>query len=300
MSSKRMKYSAKFKLQVVKFTQESNNCAAGCEFCVNEKLFHDWRKQVVKRKCMLKNKCSSRRKLVPVDWVRRQASSFEEEQRQGVYIITCNIIIIKAKATAVELQITGFLASNYWCMMFLRRKNLAFWQKTKITQRLPEDLDQKIANFSFVIKSRRKENYELVHNENMDKMPFWFDMPSARTTNVKGTKTVLVNTTGLLSHLCAWQMEWSWSKWWSSNERPCQKRAFHLESSCTVIWGAGWTNLKPWLEKVCQSRAGGLLRKKGLLVWDSFQVAYQTRDSQTWPKRFLRHQLTRNKRVFVL
>ena len=77
MSSKRMKYSAKFKLQVVKFTQESNNCAAGCEFYVNEKLFHDLRKQVVKWKCMLKNKFSSRRKLVPVDWVRRQASSFE-------------------------------------------------------------------------------------------------------------------------------------------------------------------------------------------------------------------------------
>ena len=43
-----MKYSAKFKLQVVKFAQESNNCAAGREFCVNEKFVRDWRKLVEK------------------------------------------------------------------------------------------------------------------------------------------------------------------------------------------------------------------------------------------------------------
>ena len=47
-----------------------------------------------------------------------------------------------------------------------------------------------------MIKSRRKENYQLVHIGNMDETPVWFDMPSARTVNAKGTKTVLVNTTG--------------------------------------------------------------------------------------------------------
>ena len=30
----------------------------------------------------------------------------------------------------------------------------------------------------------------------MDKMPLWFDIPSARTVNEKSAKTVLVNTTG--------------------------------------------------------------------------------------------------------
>ena len=118
-----MKYSAKFKLQVVKFVQESNNRAAGREFCVNEKLVCDWRKQVEKLKCMPKNKCSNRRK------------------RQSGYIVTRNMIIIKAKAMAAELQIlvTGFLASNCWCTKFLQWKNLALRQKTKIAQKLPED-----------------------------------------------------------------------------------------------------------------------------------------------------------------
>ena len=30
--------------------------------------------------------------------------------------------------------------------------------------------------------------------------------------------------------------------------------------------------MKLWVEKVWQSRSGGLLRKKSLLVWDSFQA----------------------------
>ncbi|KAK2552033.1 hypothetical protein P5673_027055 [Acropora cervicornis] len=48
-------------------------------------------------------------------------------------------------------------------------------KKTKIAQKLPEHLDQKIT--SFVIKGRRKDNYELVNIGNMDETPVWFDMP---------------------------------------------------------------------------------------------------------------------------
>ena len=132
MSSKRMKYSAKFKLQVVKFAQESNNCAAGHEFCVNEKLVRDWRKQVEKLKCMPKNKCSNRGKTCQWPQLEDQLLHWIEEQRHSGYIVTRNMITIKAKAMATELQKTGFLASNCWCTKFLRRKNLALRQKTKI------------------------------------------------------------------------------------------------------------------------------------------------------------------------
>ena len=54
-----MKYSGKFKLQLVKFAEDSNYCAVSREFCVNEKLEQDWRRQVEKLKCMLKNKLQS-------------------------------------------------------------------------------------------------------------------------------------------------------------------------------------------------------------------------------------------------
>jgi len=152
-----MKYSAKFKLQVVKFAQESNNCAAGREFCINKKLVRDWQKQVEKLKCLPKNKCSNRGK--PSQWpeLEEKLLHWFEVQRQSGYIVTRNMVVIKAKAVAAELQITGFLASNCWCTKLLLRKNLALQQKTKIAQKHPEDLDQKITSFhSFVIKSRKE------------------------------------------------------------------------------------------------------------------------------------------------
>jgi len=113
---------------------------------------------------------------------------------------------------AAELQKTGFLASNCWWTKFFRIKNLALRQKTKITQKLPED--HKLPQLHNQKKSRRKENCKLVHIGNMDEMPVWFHMPSARTMNAKGAKTVLVNTTGhekswFLLYLCACQTEQS-------------------------------------------------------------------------------------------
>jgi len=100
-----MKYSAKFKLQVVKFTQESNNCAAGREFCINKKLVRDWQKQVEKLKCLPKNKCSNRGK--PPQWpeLEEKLLHWFEVQRQSGYIVTRNMVVIKAKAVAAELQI---------------------------------------------------------------------------------------------------------------------------------------------------------------------------------------------------
>ena len=139
MPSKRMKYSAKFKLQVVKFAPESNNCAASREFSVDEKLVRDWRKQVEKLKCMSKNKCSNRGKRCQLPELEDKLVRWIEEQRQSGYIMTRNMIRIKALAMTDELKITGFQASNNWCTRFLRRNNLALRQKTKIAQKLPED-----------------------------------------------------------------------------------------------------------------------------------------------------------------
>ena len=156
MSSKRVKYTAKFKLQVVKFAQESNNCAASREYGVNEKLVCDWRKQVEKLKCSNRGKRCQWPELEDklVDWI--------EDQRQFGYIVTRNMIRIKALAMIDDLNITDFQASNNWCTRFLRRNNLALCQKTTIAQKLPGDLEEKIVNFHrFVLNCRRKPTMNL-------------------------------------------------------------------------------------------------------------------------------------------
>ena len=111
--------------------------------------------------------------------------------------MTRNLIRIKAKAMASDQQMSNFQATNSWCTRFLRRRNFVLRQKTKIAQKLPEDLEEKITSFHrLVIKGHKETNYGLVHVGNMDETPVWFDMPSARTVNTQGEKTMLVNTTG--------------------------------------------------------------------------------------------------------
>ena len=187
--SKRMKYTAKFKLQVAKFAQETKNCAASREFCVNKKLVLDWHKQIEKLKCMPKNKCSNRGKKCQWPELGDKLIMWIEEKRQSGYIVTRDIIRIKALAMTDELNISGFQASNNWCPRFLARNNLALRQKTKTAQKLPGDLQEKIVGFHhFMPNSRKKGNYELVNIGNMDEMPVWFDMTSARTVPLEERK----------------------------------------------------------------------------------------------------------------
>lgn len=138
--SKRMRYTAKFKLQVVKFAKDSNNCAASREFDVNEKLVRDWRKNVEKLMCMPENKCSTRGKQCQWPQLEDKLIHWIEDQRQSGYIVSRNMIRSKALAKADELNITDFQASNNWCTRFLYRNNLSLCQKRKIDQKLAEDL----------------------------------------------------------------------------------------------------------------------------------------------------------------
>jgi len=54
-------------------------------------------------------------------------------------------------------------------------------------------LEEKITDFHcFGINSRKSRNYELVNICSMDEAPVWFDMPSTRTVNARGEKTVSI------------------------------------------------------------------------------------------------------------
>ena len=41
-----MKYSAKFKLEAIRYANETNNCAAGRKYGISKKLVRDWKKNV--------------------------------------------------------------------------------------------------------------------------------------------------------------------------------------------------------------------------------------------------------------
>ena len=177
---------------------------------------------------MPKNKCSNQGKKCQCPELEDKLIVWIEEQRQSGYIMTRNMIRFKALAMTDELNITGFQASNNWCTRFLARNNLALRQKTKIAQKLPIDLEEKIVDFHrFVLNSRKKGNYKLVNIGNMDEMPVWFDMPSARTVATRGEKTVTISTTGHEKSCFTVVLSCLADGTKFSSERPNRKRSFH-------------------------------------------------------------------------
>ena len=203
-----------------------------------------------------------------------------EEQRQSGYIMTRNMIRIKALAMTDKLNITGFQASNNWCTRFLAHNNLVLRQKTKIVQRMPGDLEEKIVDFHrFVLNCRKKDNYELVNIGNMDETPVWFDIPSARTVTTQGEKMVAITTSGheksrftvVLSCLA----DGTKLKPMVNFKRKTQPKDKFPPGVVVHHHAKGWMDadgMKLWIKKVWSSRPGGLLRKKSLLVSDWFRA----------------------------
>ena len=147
--------------------------------------------------------------------------------------------------------------------------------ETKIAQKLTEDLYQTITNFhGFIIKRRRKENYELVLIRNMDKFLFgltcyllelWIRWKLSWSTQL------VMRNCSSLSPLHVWQTEQSWSPWWTSKTLPRENFPPGVLVHCHVKVWMDEAGVKLWVEKVWQSWSISLLRKKGLLVWVSFQ-----------------------------
>ena len=62
-----------------------------------------------------------------------------------------------------------FRASAGWCMRFMTRHGLSLRQRTKIAQKLPNKLEDKILAFQkYIIQKRRDIPFEMPQTGNMD------------------------------------------------------------------------------------------------------------------------------------
>ena len=279
-SNKCHKYTAQFKLRVVQFAEKSSNSKAGREFGVNEKLVHDWRRNVDKLQSMPRKKCADHRKKCYWPALEDEVAKWVTKQRQDGYIVTRNLIRLHAQVLAQKRNVANFSGTNSWCTRFMKRHGLAIRQKTKIAQKLPNDLEEKIVSFQkYLINARKRDDYELVQIGNMDETPVWFDMPAARTVESCGVKTVLLKTTGnektrftvVLSCLAD-----------GTKLKPMvifRQKTLPKDKFCpgvlVHIHPRGWMDedgVKLWIEKVWHTRPGGASNSKSLLVWDSFSA----------------------------
>jgi hypothetical protein len=80
---------------------------------------------------------------------------------------------------------------------FMKRNNLCMRAKTKISQKMPAEYKDKIIEFHrIVINARKKEKFELSQIANMDEVPLTFNVPSNKTADSKGAKSITVKTCG--------------------------------------------------------------------------------------------------------
>jgi len=64
-------------------------------------------------------------------------------------------------------------------------------------QKLPHEYERKILEFhKYVINLRKKLCFEMVQLGNMDEVPLTFGVPSNKTVDVKGAKTIMIKTSG--------------------------------------------------------------------------------------------------------
>ena len=69
--------------------------------------------------------------------------------------------------------------------------------KTTVAQKLPREYDRKIIEFhKCVINMRKKLCFEIRQLGNMNEVPLTFDVPSNKTVDVKGAKTIMIKTSG--------------------------------------------------------------------------------------------------------
>jgi len=103
------------------------------------------------------------------------------------------MILIEARILAIEMSITDFTGTTSWCERFMKRNGLCMCTKTTIAQKLPPEYKRKIIEYhKYVINIRKKLCFVIGQLENMDEVPLTFDVPSNKTVDVKGAKTIMI------------------------------------------------------------------------------------------------------------
>jgi len=129
------------------------------------------------------------------DAIEEELLSYVLQERNLHNSVSVDDLCVKA----LELVATShptFKASRGWASRFMARHDLTLRSKTSMAQRLPCDLEDKIASFNdFVKRQRESDEFEDELIVNMDETPVYFDLVPNRTIDVKGRKSIRVRTT---------------------------------------------------------------------------------------------------------
>ena len=196
---KRQCYSIKFKLEVISYTKTHGNRAAARNFGPNEKLVRYWRRQEETLRAVVgkRKKTSLRRGTVKWPELEEELKEWVVNNRNSGHCVSTKMIMHHSRELARTRGVNGFRGSTSWCQKFMRRNGLSMRARTTLSQKMPAEYEHKIMEFHrFIIRARQNVEFELSQIGNMDEVPLTFDVPSNKTVDIKGTKSITVKTSG--------------------------------------------------------------------------------------------------------
>ena len=203
----------------------------------------------------------------------------EEKRRSGIGL-SGTMIRLKAKVFARDMNLEDFLGTTSWLSCFMKRKNFVMRQKTRISQRLPEEFEEKILQFQrTIIRMRQRAHYNLQLIGNMDETPLNFDMPPNRTVHAAGDKTVVIKTSGNEKNhftvVLGCMADGTKLMPMIIFKRKRMPKEPIPAGVLVHVHEKGWMDeagMKLWVRKIWGHRPGGLMKKKSLLVLDTFKA----------------------------
>ena len=196
--SSRISYTARFKLTVVTCALEKGNREAARQFQIDEKNVRRWRSEQEKLKGLRRDQRAAHYCSAKFPELEKELKEWIDEKRKAGIGISTTVIRLKAKSMAKARNVaeSEFKASVHWCHRFMDRHDLSIRRRTTISQKLPENFEDKLLKFQFfIIAERKKHEYDLSLIGNADQTPLTFDMLANSTVDAKGTKSVSIMTT---------------------------------------------------------------------------------------------------------
>lgn len=123
--TRRQSYTARFKLECIKYAKENGNRATARHYSINESLVRSWRKQEESLRQTKKTTKAFRGKKARWPVLEDQLAKWVLQRRASHQKVNTVDMRLKATALADELEIGDFYGGASWCQGFMHRKLLS-------------------------------------------------------------------------------------------------------------------------------------------------------------------------------
>ena len=282
----RKSYPVSLKLDAIDYAKTTSNHVAARMFGVDHTQIGRWRtKEEDLRKARLTKCRVGSGALATYEIAEESLKKWILNQREkGLCVTPYDVKSHMKRLLATDFKqlypdaVNDFKASDAWFNRFLNRHNLSLRRRTKISQKLPKELHEKLCSFHHYICTLQKDNnFDLNCIANMDKTPIFFDMVSALTLDCRGAQSIPICTTGneknrltCILGILADGTKLPLMVIFKGKRKP---KGQYPPGLVLRMQKNGWMDenlMKDWLEMIWLQQAENASPKKSLLVLDSF------------------------------